>query len=168
MLSSSTRRFFAENPLRSIDFWQMENTPPRRIRFHNKGWFPFSDADQGKETTRKERGGARADGGAQGEKDSSSTGIHHRRASEGGAAAALFEAGVKKVGRPTKSRRKAHYEVDHRSGGKKITRHGVIIHCGYCGEGDHNRKGCRYLKAGLPPPNAPPVEPHAEPVPPNA
>ena len=23
----------------------------------------------------------------------------------------------------------------------------------YCGDPDHNRKGCKYLKAGLPPPN---------------
>jgi hypothetical protein len=66
---------------------------------------------------------------------------------------------VKKVGRPTKSRRKQPYEVDHRGGGKKMTRHGVIIHYGYCGEAGHNRGGCKYKKAGLPPPNA---EQHVE------
>ena len=46
---------------------------------------------------------------------------------------------------------------------KKMSRHGVIMHCNYCGEPDHNIKGCKYLKAGLPPPNvqAPP-QPHAE------
>ena len=39
-----------------------------------------------------------------------------------------------------------------------MSRHGVIMHCNYCGEPDHNIKGCKYLKAGLPPPNvqAPP------------
>ncbi|KAM0917767.1 hypothetical protein ACQ4PT_009211 [Festuca glaucescens] len=60
---------------------------------------------------------------------------------------------LKKVGRPTKRRRKAPYEVDHASGGRKLTRHGTIIHCGYCHEPDHNKKGCKYLKAGMPPPN---------------
>jgi hypothetical protein len=61
---------------------------------------------------------------------------------------------VKKVGRPTKSRRKQPYEVAARGGGRKITRHGVIIHCGHCGEAGHNRKGCSLWKASLPPPNA--------------
>ena len=35
-----------------------------------------------------------------------------------------------------------------------MSRHGVIMHCSYCGEPDHNIKGCKYMKAGLPPPNA--------------
>jgi hypothetical protein len=61
---------------------------------------------------------------------------------------------VKKVGRPTKSRRKQPYEVAARGGGRKITRHGVIIHCGHYGEAGDNRKGCIIWKAGLPPPNA--------------
>jgi hypothetical protein len=60
----------------------------------------------------------------------------------------------KHIGRPSITRRQAPGEVDHRRGGKKITRHGVIMHCSYCGEEDHNKKGCKYLKAGLPPPSA--------------
>lgn len=55
-----------------------------------------------------------------------------------------------------------------------MSRHGVIMHCNYCGEPDHNIKGCKYLKAGLPPPNvqAPPapegdVEAATAQVPPN-
>lgn len=28
------------------------------------------------------------------------------------------------------------------------------MHCSYCGEADHNIKGCKYMKASLPPPNA--------------
>jgi hypothetical protein len=59
---------------------------------------------------------------------------------------------TKHVGRPTKSRRKAPGEVDARGGGKKMSRHGVIMHCKYCGFPDHNRAGCKWLKAGLPPP----------------
>lgn len=59
----------------------------------------------------------------------------------------------KHVGRPTKSRRKAPHEVDAR-GGKKMTRHGVIMHCSYCGLPDHKKSGCKWLKSGLPPPNA--------------
>jgi hypothetical protein len=59
---------------------------------------------------------------------------------------------TKHVGRPTKSRRKAPYEVDARGGGKKLTRHGIIIHCKYCGFPDHNIAGCKWWKAGLPPP----------------
>ena len=61
---------------------------------------------------------------------------------------------VRHVGRPTKSRRKCPGEVDARGGGKKITRHGIIIHCSYCGEPDHNAGGCPYLKAGQAPPSA--------------
>ena len=55
---------------------------------------------------------------------------------------------VKKVGRPTKSRRKAPYETDHRSGGRKFTKHGVIIHCSYFGEPGHNKKGANGSKLG--------------------
>ena len=61
---------------------------------------------------------------------------------------------TKHVGRPTKIRRKAPGEVDARGGGKKMSRHGVIMHCKYCGHPDHNIAGCKFLKAGLPPPNA--------------
>ena len=75
----------------------------------------------------------------------------------------------KHVGRPCTTRRQAPGEVDHRRGGKKITRHGVIMHCSYCGEEDHNKKGCKYLKAGLPPPNVPPPndQPSSNVPPPN-
>ena len=65
----------------------------------------------------------------------------------------------KHVGRPCTTRRQAPGEVDHRRGGKKITRHGAIMHRSYCGEADHNKKGCKYLKAGLPPPSAVSVPP---------
>jgi hypothetical protein len=50
--------------------------------------------------------------------------------------------------------RKAPHEVDARGGGKKMTRHGVIVHCSYCGLPDHNKSGCKWLKAGLAPPTA--------------
>jgi hypothetical protein len=60
----------------------------------------------------------------------------------------------KHVGRPTKSRRKGPYEVNARGGGKIMSRHGVIMHCSYCGFPDHNRAGCTWFKQGLPPPNA--------------
>ena len=60
----------------------------------------------------------------------------------------------KHVGRPCKSRRKSAEEIICGNGGKKVSRHGTIIHCTYCQEPDHNRKGCKYLKAGLPPPSA--------------
>ena len=80
----------------------------------------------------------------------------------------------KHVGRPTKVRRRAPGEVPKCSGGKKMSRHDVIMHCKYCGEPDHNRAGCKYLKAGLPPPNQggvppadPPVPPSNPPVPPS-
>lgn len=60
----------------------------------------------------------------------------------------------KHVGRPSTTRRQAPREVDHRRGGKKIPRHGVIIHCSYCAEPHNNKNGCKYLKAGLLLPNA--------------
>src|SRR4051812_41369490 len=57
---------------------------------------------------------------------------------------------IKHVGRPTKSRRKALFEVNARGGGKKMTRHGVIMHCKYCGFPGHNIAGCKWMKASLP------------------
>jgi hypothetical protein len=74
------------------------------------------------------------------------------------------------VGRPTRCRRKAPHEVDARGGGKKLSRHGVIMHCSYCGEPGHNMSGCKYLKAGVDPPmppqsRAPPATTYPEPVP---
>ena len=77
----------------------------------------------------------------------------------------------KHVGRPTKKRRRAPGEVDAREGGKKLSRHGVIMHCSYCGFPGHNISGCRYFKEGLPPPEThpeihiPPPEPEIQ-VPP--
>jgi hypothetical protein len=58
----------------------------------------------------------------------------------------------KHVGRPTKSRWNAPGEVDCRGGGRRMTRHGVIMHCSYCGRPNHNRNGCYWFKNGLPPP----------------
>lgn len=46
---------------------------------------------------------------------------------------------VKKVGRPPKSRRKQPQELE---GGTRISKHGVVIHCGYCKHTGHNRAGC--------------------------
>ena len=51
---------------------------------------------------------------------------------------------VKKVGRPPKSRRKQPHEVQGING-PKMSRHGVIIKCGYFRGENHNAKGC-YLK----------------------
>jgi hypothetical protein len=61
---------------------------------------------------------------------------------------------VKHVGRPTKCRRRAPGEVDAREGGKRITRHGVIMHCSYCGCPDDNISGCKWMKSGQMPPSA--------------
>jgi hypothetical protein len=65
----------------------------------------------------------------------------------------------KHVGRPTKNRRKAPGEVDCRGGGKRMSRHGVIMHCSYCGHPDHNRNGCYWYKNDLPPPVEPTQNP---------
>ena len=58
---------------------------------------------------------------------------------------------VKKVGRPPKNRRKQHYEAESKKGGKKMSMHGVVIHCGHCRKSGHNIAGCSDAKAGLPP-----------------
>jgi hypothetical protein len=57
----------------------------------------------------------------------------------------------KKVGRPSKNRRKAPHELEHHMGGKKMSRHGVIMHCSYCGGPGHNIGGCNDKKNGMPP-----------------
>jgi len=66
----------------------------------------------------------------------------------------------KKVGRPRKSRRKQPYEVKG-THGTKMSRHGVIIRCGYCKGENHNAKGCSLKQKGLRPhdivPDVPPV-----------
>ena len=50
----------------------------------------------------------------------------------------------KVVGRPSsKKRRKGPEENED---GTKLTKHGVTIHCGYCGNAGHNKKGCPRLK----------------------
>lgn len=51
----------------------------------------------------------------------------------------------KKVGRPPKSRRKQPYEIQGPSG-PKLTKHGVIITCRYCGKSGHNRATCDLRK----------------------
>lgn len=50
----------------------------------------------------------------------------------------------KKIGRPKKSRRKNPEEIE---GGTRLSRAGVIIHCGYCKDPGHNRTGCPRLQA---------------------
>jgi hypothetical protein len=49
----------------------------------------------------------------------------------------------KKVGRPKKSRRKNPEEIE---GGTRLSRDGVVIHCGYCTDAGHNRSGCPRLQ----------------------
>ena len=50
----------------------------------------------------------------------------------------------KVVGRPSsKKRRKGPEENED---GTKLTKHGVTIHYGYCGNAGHNKKGCPRLK----------------------
>lgn len=47
-----------------------------------------------------------------------------------------------------KSRRKAPYEVIGKNG-PKLTKHGVMMHCKYCGEENHNSGGCKLKKQGI-------------------
>ncbi|XP_066161061.1 uncharacterized protein [Oryza sativa Japonica Group] len=56
----------------------------------------------------------------------------------------------KKVGRPPKSRRKAPHEVQGKNG-PKMSKHGVEMHCSFCKEPRHNKKGCPLRKARLRP-----------------
>ena len=56
----------------------------------------------------------------------------------------------KKLGRKAKNRRMQPEEVIAKKGGKKITRHGTIIHCSHCNNPGHNKKGCSTFKQGLP------------------
>ena len=58
---------------------------------------------------------------------------------------------VKKVGNPGHNRRRAPEEVADGRGGTRMTRHGVVIHCGHCKLPGHNRTSCSDLKAGIPP-----------------
>ncbi|CAO2205816.1 unnamed protein product [Urochloa humidicola] len=56
----------------------------------------------------------------------------------------------KKVGRPPKNRRKQSQEVQGHDG-TRMSRHGTIITCSYCGESGHNRGGCNMRKAEIKP-----------------
>ena len=53
----------------------------------------------------------------------------------------------KKVGRPPKSRRKQPQEVQGKNG-PRLSRHGVVIHCKYCSDANHNSGGCKLKKMG--------------------
>jgi hypothetical protein len=50
------------------------------------------------------------------------------------------------VGRRKKNRRKQPEESED---GTRLSKHGVIIHCGYCRKEGHNRSGCSELKAAI-------------------
>ena len=54
----------------------------------------------------------------------------------------------KKVGRPTKSRRKQPFEVQGKNG-PKLTKHGVQMTCSHCKGPGHNSKGCQLKKDGI-------------------
>jgi hypothetical protein len=54
----------------------------------------------------------------------------------------------KKVGRPKKNRRKQPIEIET-SQESKMSRHGTVITCSYCGTTRHNRTGCSLRKAGV-------------------
>ena len=56
----------------------------------------------------------------------------------------------KKVGRPPKNRRKQPHEVMGKFG-PKMSKHGTVITCSYCGTEGHNRGGCKLRKAGIRP-----------------
>ena len=58
---------------------------------------------------------------------------------------------VIKVGRPQKNRRQQPEEKEGKKGEKKISKHGTIQHCSYCGKQGHNRGGCTDCKLGLVP-----------------
>ena len=47
----------------------------------------------------------------------------------------------KKVGRPSKNRRKLPTEIETAIG-SKLSKHGVAMTCSYCGDKGHNKKGC--------------------------
>jgi hypothetical protein len=56
----------------------------------------------------------------------------------------------KKVGRPTKSRRKQPHEVQGKYG-PKLSKYGVVMHCWYCSSDQHNQATCELKKLGLRP-----------------
>ncbi|KAM3198316.1 hypothetical protein ACQJBY_073454 [Aegilops geniculata] len=48
---------------------------------------------------------------------------------------------TKVMGRPKKNRKKEPEEKQDKNGLKKISKHGVTMHCSICGATDHNKKG---------------------------
>ena len=54
----------------------------------------------------------------------------------------------KKVGRPPKSSMKQPHEVQGKNG-PRLTRHGVVIHCKYCGDANHNSASSRLKRMGF-------------------
>jgi hypothetical protein len=56
----------------------------------------------------------------------------------------------KKVGRPIKSRKKQHTEVQGRAR-PKLSKHGVIITCSWCKGENHTSVGCALKKLGIRP-----------------
>lgn len=71
----------------------------------------------------------------------------------------------KKVGRPSRCRRKQPQELE---GGTKIFKHGVQLHCSYCQGVNHNKKGCKKrkedIKSGKQQASAPSLQPVQEDV----
>ena len=57
----------------------------------------------------------------------------------------------KKVGRPPKERKKQPEEVQGRFG-PKLSKHGLVMHCGWCKSTEHNVKTCKLKKDGIKPP----------------
>ena len=48
---------------------------------------------------------------------------------------------TKVMGRPKKNRKKDPEEKKDKTGVKKLSKHGVTMHCSVCGAADHNKKG---------------------------
>lgn len=48
---------------------------------------------------------------------------------------------TKVMGRPRRNRKKDPEEKQMKDGGKRLTKHGVSMHCSLCGRADHNKKG---------------------------
>jgi hypothetical protein len=65
--------------------------------------------------------------------------IHAKTSPTNGRLTILPPSYKKHVGRPRKYRIKALGEVDCRGGGKRMSRHGVIIHCSHCDGPDHKK-----------------------------
>ncbi|CAD6206977.1 unnamed protein product [Miscanthus lutarioriparius] len=55
----------------------------------------------------------------------------------------------KKLGRPSKARKKAPHEQQGRNG-PRLSKHGVTMHCSHCGKPDHNVARCAAKEAGEP------------------